>query len=145
MVPSGCGSQALSITYRSVELPGKATWKEGKEKIKARCHWLELEEQRRAAGAGIWGWGLAETRGEEDVQCLEILALHCLALPFQAFLQTSRSKSPINAVSWVFFLPSHDFSKNFCWAPQVPRGCCGRRVFGHWCFGHLVLHVLVGT
>lgn len=103
VVPSGCGSQALSITYRSVELPGKATWKEGKEKIKARCHWLELEEQRRPAGAGIWGWGLAETRGEEDVQCLEILALHCLALPFQAFLQASRSKSPINAVSWVFF------------------------------------------
>lgn len=64
---------------------------------------MELEEQRRPAGAGIWGWGLAETRGEEDVQCLEILALHCLALPFQAFLQASRSKSPINAVSWVFF------------------------------------------
>lgn len=54
-------------------------------------------------GAGIWGWGLAESTGEEDVQCLEIVAFHSLALHFQAFLQASRFKFLINAVSWVFF------------------------------------------
>lgn len=60
-------------------------------------------------GSGIWGWGLAESRGDEDVQCLEIVAFHSLALHFQAFLQASRFKFLINAVSWGFLIPSHDF------------------------------------
>lgn len=51
-------------------------------------------------------------------QCLEILALHSWALRSQAFIRASRSKSVINAISWGF-VPSHDFSKEFCWAPWV--------------------------
>lgn len=47
-------------------------------------------------------------------QCLEILALHSWALRSQAFIRASRSKSVINAISWGF-VPSHDFSKEFCW------------------------------
>lgn len=73
------------------------------------------ENQSSVPLVGSWrsspdqrGWdlgsGSAESRGEGNVQRLEIVALPSLALHFQAFLQASGSKSFINAVSWGFLL-----------------------------------------